>query len=587
MMEVEQASTTYPVVNQTGLDTSVIMEDPGVKRLHAELSRWADETRDHGRRANMFDRRVFTPPDSVYHEIKAARKAVESDDIVSGVAEITESFAFQGVKWESENPDDSDVFNQMAADQNLDAVLRRMWREEFTASQVVIAVVWGWKEYTIRGRMTPPKDKKQNPDGSFRFEVPVDDNGVRRKGPKRKKKVRVWCPVDIRVLDSAKIVPIQSGPLGQERLAWQATEWEIDTFQLVQDGTKLDVMMSEFYLGTYTPDPDEDEHLRKLGVDTGRLLELNPKYVQRHTLTKADYERFADVRLKSCFALLDLKQQLLASDRAALVGSANYILLVKKGSKDEPAQQSEIDNLKSSYSVLARLPVIISDHRLSIEIVAPKVDLTLNQEKYDVVDTRLMSRLIGTLSLGSRGQRNETNLTISHAIAKNLENRRHMMKRFLERMIARAVVQDPRNEGIFEDEPNLVFTPRVVSLGYDSALMQAILSLRTQREVSRETILEYMGLNQTTEAMRMEVEGEIFDDIFKTRQPFDSPAGQPSTNFGQPDPQQQPEGKSAGSPQADGAKGGRPPGGGGKPTKPNDVAPKTPAGNKSTGKGGV
>ena len=55
------------------------------------------------------------------------------------------------------------------------------------------------------------------------------------------------------------------------------------------------------------------------------------------SLTKPDYERFAEIRLKSLFAILDLKRQLMAADRASLIGAANYILLIRKGEKDAPA----------------------------------------------------------------------------------------------------------------------------------------------------------------------------------------------------------------------------------------------------------
>jgi hypothetical protein len=89
----------------------------------------------------MFDRGAFTPPNNVYDEMRVARTALDVDDIVSGVADITEAFAFQGSKWESTNSDEADVFNQWAGKINMDAVLRRMWREEYCVSQVIVAAV--------------------------------------------------------------------------------------------------------------------------------------------------------------------------------------------------------------------------------------------------------------------------------------------------------------------------------------------------------------------------------------------------------------------------------------------------------------
>jgi hypothetical protein len=594
MNEVEAASELgFEVMNHSGFSTDLIVQNTEVRELARTLSSWVTNARAATGRTSMFDRGAFTPPENVYDEMRAARTAVQFDDIVSGVAEITEAFAFQGITWESESMEESDIFNQIAADLDLDSVVRRAWREEYTYGQVVLGSVWGWKEYTVRGRNPLPKEKTVDPfTGKDKWVAgdPYDAQGNRKQGVKRRKKYRVWCPISMRTIDPTKVVPLGMGPMGQQLLAWQATEWEIGYFNAVNSGEVIDSTYSTMFLGRYTPGYDEDKELAALGVDTKRLLVMNPNVTFRHTTTKADYARFADIRLKSCFTLLDMKRQLLASDRAALVGSANYILLVRKGSKDEPAMPEELENLKQNYSFIAKMPVIISDHRLTIDIIAPKIDLTLQQEKYDVLDTRLMARLLGTLSLGSRGQRNETNVTISYALARNMENRRHMLSRSLEREIGKAVVEHPNNAGVFEESPSLVYTPRNITLGFDAALVQAILALRTQREISRETILEYFSLDQSTEAMRLEMEQEMYDDIFKTSVPFNSPANQPGNQPGEL-PGNQPGGKPQDTPngtppasQVTGGQGGRPVGGGAAPKNATKATPKTGSGNTATTK---
>jgi len=556
--EIEVSSDIeMPVWNQSGMSTDLITASTEFRQIARALSGWVDNLRASAGKTSMFDRGAYTPSDNPYAEMRAARSAVRNDDIVSGVAETTEAFAFQGVKWESENPDDADVFNQLNRTLNLDAVVRTMWREEYTYSQVITATVWGWHEFTVRGR-NPIREKKIDPATGMEEWVaasPYDQNGQRRKGVKRKKKYRVWAPTSIRVLDPMKVVPVGVGPMGQELLAWQASDWEIGYYAAIADGEKFDPVYEMFFLGKYEPQGSERTSLVQLGVDVDRLMLLNPQYVNRHTSTKADYERFADVRLKSVFGVLDMKRQLMAADRAALVGSANYILLVKKGSKEEPAQPEEIAHLKENYSFIAKVPIIISDHRLSIEIIAPKADLTLNREKYDVVDGRIMARLLGMLTMGST---KETNVSIARSVARAMENRRHMLRRYLETTISRAVVDDPRNAGIFEDAPSLVYTPRNIALDWEASLMQAILGLRTQRDISRETILEYVGLDQGTEAMRMEVEADIYDDVFKTRIPFSAaPQGDPT------------------SPQTSGGQGGRPVGGGDSPMNATTAKPRS------------
>ena len=536
-------SIEWPVANFTDLTGEEVYHDPGFREIASKLSKWVDNARSAAGRTSMFDRGAYTPPDNFYREVGAARHAMKHDDVVQGVYEITESFAFQGVKWEAPDPDLADVFNQINADLDMDTVIRRMWWEMYGVSQFVVAQRWGQRSYQERGK----------------------GEG----GRKRRKEFDLWVPTSMHLLDSQKVVPVMHGPLGSEALAWNSTPNEVEMFQRVIEGRLIDPELIEFYLGKYRPDELEGGELAKLGVDVENLMLLNPQHVWRHTVTKPDYERFPNVRLRSIFHLLDMKRQLLNADRAALVGSANYILLVKKGDDKRPATKGEMENLNKNYNFIARMPVIISDHRLEIEIVAPKTDFVLQGEKYDVLDNRILSRLLGTLTISQKGQRNETNITMSHAVARSMENRRHMLKRAIERHFARMVMRHPRNIAQFEgyEPPKLAFTPRTITLGIDASMIQALMNLRQGREMSRETILEYFNIDQKTEAQRMEHEAEEYDDIFNSFVPF--AAGGP----GGPVP-----------PGVAGAQGGRPPGGGDDNTNSPTKAPnKTASGNPSTG----
>jgi len=149
-----------------------------------------------------------------------------------------------------------------------------------------------------------------------------------------------------------------------------------------------------------------------------------------------------------------------------------------------------------------------------------------------------------------------------------------MLRRWLEEHIARAVVDHPANVGVFDTEPNLVWSPRNISLGFDSAFVQAVLSLRSTRDVSRETVLELVGLDQSTEALRREIEADLFDEIFGTlAMPGQGPDGQPV------DPAAVGPNGAGESPQVSGSRGGRPAGGGKPPANPAKTVRKTPAGN--------
>lgn len=337
------------------------------------------------------------------------------------------------------------------------------------------------------------------------------------------------------------------------------------------DGTGTpDPVMKEFILGPVNlTDKDEIAYVQQCGMDHRRLMWLNPALVTRLSRTKMPYERFSPVRLKSTFALLDLKQQLIEADRVSLVGAANFILLVKQGTDQIPGKQEEVDNLKQEFNVVAKLPVIIGDHRLNIEIITPDQEYVLSGEKYDMIDRRLINRAFGALTIGGSGQRNESTLTVARGIARLLENRRHMLKRWLELHLARAVVDHPLNAGKFDEEPNFSFTPKNVQLDSDAEIARAISAMRTQRDLSRESTLEYFGFDQAVEHMRIMFEAENYDDDFKTVVPFSA-----SNEDGTPV-----------SSQTDGDKGGRPAGGGDGAKSPQGQGGKrSSTGNKSTSK---
>ncbi len=560
MMEVEVTSDlslldgrSVGVMNHTSVGMGEISEDPSVRQLVREMSRWVDLTRPASSRG-MFDRQAYVPPDNPYDQLRTARRAVVEDDIVGGVADITEAIAFSGgTKWESSDPDDADVFNQMAADLNLDDLLRVMWREEFAADQFVCAKLWGYRDYTVRGKTT--------------------------KGNVRKRKYKVWAPTRMVMLNSELIVPIGIGPLRDDLLAWNADPVEISNWDLAMRGDIIDPLMLQFFTGRYEPSDLELTQLARWSVNGDRLLAMNPSMVFRHCHTRPDYQKFPDLRLRSVFPLLDLKHQLMASDRAALIGAANYILLIRKGNDATPATQPEVDHLKANYNFLAKLPVIISDHRLSIDVIAPKLEFVLKPEAYENLDSKILTRTLNAFLPPKI--RTIDFPSWNDIIADSIQSRRHMIKRTLERELARAIVEHPKNAGVFTSKPSLVFTPRNVSIGTDDGLMSALLALRTQREISRDTILEHLGLDEATEAQRMTVEEELYDDIFRTVVPFAAPGAGGAPDAGAK-PAATPNGTPE-SPKVSGDRGGRPAGGGNSPQSPAATAkPKTRTGNPST-----
>lgn len=517
--EVEAYTPGVGLADASGIPG--ILQSREVREVARALTNWVDDGR-RKHRGSLIDRRGYLPTDNFFDELSIARAAVRDDDCVSGLADVTEGLIFQTTKWEAEDADIADVFNQVSAALNMDDYLRTAYRELFTASQVITATQWGMRTFRVRGRTEPDEP-----------EVPVA--GKRKGRPRRAEYKDLIVPVRITTLDSSKVIPVGNGVWGKDMLAWHGSQSDMDLWGEIADRqVTIDPTMENLVLGKYTPSAHEALELGNQGVDPKALLLLDPARVWRHTLTMPNYQTWPDNRMRSVFRHLDLKQQLMDADRVQLVGAANYILLVKKGSDQQPGQAVEIDHLKQNFRTVAKLPVIVSDHRLSIEIITPKVDLTLNSEKYDVVDNRIIRRLLGAfVSESSANSRNASGM--ARMVSRLLESRRHMFKRSIEQHIAGGVMAFNSDHPKMKTatEPNFAFVPAKVEVGSDVDFFNAVMAARQRGDLSRESYLETLGFDQDVELQRVLEERLYADSVFQTHDPFDSPAN--ANNGGMPD----------------------------------------------------
>jgi hypothetical protein len=171
---------------------------------------------------------------------------------------------------------------------------------------------------------------------------------------------------------------------------------------------------------------------------------------------------------------------------------------------------------------LARVPVIVGDHRLNVEIVTPKLDNTLRAERWNTIDSRISGRLLQLLVLGgySAGAPGDDSIKLVKVIARGMESRRHMIRRTLERNIFRPLLE--KNESL-SSLPQLQFHPRNIALDFDAAYASFLFDLRQSNEISRETILNQFDLSEDLEAELRKRERVEFDAIFMTQVPFSTP----------------------------------------------------------------
>ena len=151
------------------------------------------------------------------------------------------------------------------------------------------------------------------------------------------------------VLRSEFIRPIGSDLFGNAELAYIPE-------------AKLEAWLREFFDQTTTPareaQPRREDPVAAamftgpVGVEnhddligsTTRAYRLNPRMV--HRVTAPNDTGTPRPLLTADFSLLEAKRLLNLMDYALLQGGMNFIVVAKKGDKDRPARQDEVENLK-------------------------------------------------------------------------------------------------------------------------------------------------------------------------------------------------------------------------------------------------
>jgi hypothetical protein len=532
------ASVHY--INEAGVPESVVNELRGNKDIASAMERWSQSLslEDSRQSVGMFHRGKWEGSNHAFSEMSQAAWAVENDDILSTLADVTEGLMFQRCRFELFDLDQQDVWNQWAAEVDLDTTLRTMARELFKVSQVYVGIDWEDRSYQLRDSPI---------DGVIDDALTGSDSGPATAEPlpkkpgnrKRRKRFNIAVPASFTVFDPTKIMPVGQLLFGKEKYAYIASDLEHISFSGVMSGVIADPTVRKMLDGPYTPSEADKFACAEVGVDSSRLWLFREGAIFRHTLTRADYERFAQVRLKSIFPLLEMKYHLRNSDRSTLIGSSNFIIVITKGTDKLPAKQAEIDNLKEQTRVVARLPVLVGDHRLHVEIVSPQMDNTLIESRWQVLDSRLVFKALQSFSPVVQGG-NSGGVGVSEmsrVVAKGLESRRHMLMRSLEKYIFKVVME--LNQGALTESPSITFNPKRITLDFKADVFTQILKLRDRGDVSRETTLEEVEFDQDVEVLRRARERKVYDRIFESSTPYASPAANP---YGPNNRQVQPEG---------------------------------------------
>lgn len=526
---------TISYINEAGIPEVVAAEAARHSDVANAIENWMRRVNREARpthSADIFQRTNYVGSDGIFELMATCASAVEHDDVLSTLADTLEGMAFQKMRFEMHDKDQQDLWNQIAADLDLDARLKEHWRELFKVSQMYVGIVWEQKTYTVRTKAIDLEDVDN-----------LDSDGKQeRKGGNRQRKKRfaVAVPSALTLFDPTKVVPVGQLLFNRERLAYIADRGENIAFGRAMDGEIVDDMVMRLIERRYEPTLEEEARLSASGVPTDRLWLLKRDACFRHTLTRAQYERWAVPRLKSVLEVLDLKRHLRQSDRAHLVGSTNFIVLIRKGTDQIPAKNAEIQNLQRQARVVARMPILVGDHRLSVEIVTPGTDNTLSDERHNILDARLVFRALQSFApnaIRATASGSGAVSELSRVVALGIESRRHQLARTLERELFRRTVE--LNPEVLTETPKLAFTPKRVTLDFNNVIAQSVLKLRDRGDISRETALDEFDFDQDVEVLRRIEEHKTYDKVFQSQVPHSSPGSNPFT---------------------DGNRGGRPPG---------------------------
>lgn len=561
------SGTTRPsiqYVNESGIPQDVIdiwLRDRGFNEVASVIENWSQSLQvgEPAPTLSMFNRARRIERDVHTHAIMArCAWVVENDDVLSTTADVLEGLMWQKCHFEMLDEDQEDVWNQWARTVNLDRMIRQIGREDFKVSQVYVGLWWGQKVYRVRDDKIrqeldqldyekkkrdfdrKSKEREQlieaNKDTEGFIEPPPlpepVDPSQGRGNRSRKKVFPVEVPTAMTIFDPTKVMPVGTLMFGRERFAYIADRSEDDAFGKVMSGDIADDTVLQLIERKYTPTAQDIAACADLGVDPQRLWLFKRDSIFRYTQTKSEYERYAPCRLKPVLKLVEMKDHLRNSDRASLIGNTNFIVVITKGSDKMPAKPAELENLQAQARIVARLPVLIGDHRLHVEIVSPTMDNVLQDSRWQTLDARLVFTALRTFSPVTQGG-NSTGVGVTeqgNLISKGLQTRRHMILRALEANIFQMVMD--RNEGVLDEFPSLEFSPKRISLDFQKDLMQAILKLRDRGDISRETSLEELDYDQDIEVLRRAREKSAgYDETFQSQTPYSSPMTNP---FGAP-----------------------------------------------------
>jgi hypothetical protein len=471
--------------------------------------------------SNMLTRSPFRAPSSPIQEIELARQVADTDDDITSVIGQAIATAYRD-GMENQHPDEPtlDLFNQIAFRMHLDSVQKEMMREWLIAGQVTTLQLF------TRSRLnfTPT-------------------------GTERKVNAQVTIPM-VGVLPSENIRVLSMDVFGTGELAYDVKDprlkdW-LDTYFAKNTSPAKKAKMADeepviasIFTGTVQMDYN-DQDMFSAGKT---LYKLNGDLVHRSTMPKGS-TAYPRPPMTANFALLEAKRLLNIMDYSLLQGGTNYIVIAKQGSDKLPAQQPEIDNLTDQVRAASRTGVLVGDHRLSVEIITPKLDELLSTPKRKLIGRKLAMAILRvpeqvTPDPGGEGARGEMTF-----MGNTITSDRHDIKRHIERFVYSEIVK--RNPSAFPKGAPAIWHQPIVLSGVKDYFSN-VMAARDRGDIPRKYAVNVLGFNYDAGVAQRKRELERGDDevMIPGSVPFSDPNQPPpdggdgrppgsSTNNGRP-----------------------------------------------------
>jgi hypothetical protein len=459
-------------------------------------------------------RQRWQPPQNIIEEIKLARDLAERDDDVAPAIEMLLAAAFAD-GYQNQHPDEQieHTFEKLTEDMGLRRVLMEFYREWLISYQINSVTIFTRASYDIR------------PEGTTR--VLTRNVASPLCGVLPAENIRV---LGDDLFGNAALAYVPEGELAE----WLQRYFGSSTTPAKKaEMRRLNPVRAALFVEKVNI---ADENMRLDLFNTGAdAYRLNPAMVARSTAAKGVWP-YPRPPMTRNLPLLEAKRLLNIMDHALLQGGTNYIIVAKKGSKEQPALQPEIDNLREVVKRASRTGVLIGDHRVEIEIVTPDLSELLNPAKRAMIGHKLSTALLRVPQFAG-DDKGQSVVTFTELLQRVVTSDRSMVRDHIHDNVWSKVMS--RNQAVFgrADRPGLWF-PRIILQGFQF-FTDYLLKMYDRGDLPRKWMVEFGGFDyEAAIAQKKRENDNNHDQIFQPPAvPFSSPQNGPGG--GSPGPQDQ------------------------------------------------